>query len=52
MASTLCQKWLTIFAKKFKILYCSGPYEFVQIALACGSNTYQIGLMYGEALAV
>ena len=49
MASTLCQKWLTIFVKKFKILYCSDHTNLFKF-IACGPNTYQI--MYEETLAV
>ena len=49
MASTLCQKWLTIFCQKkpqnFKKL---GPYDFVQILPVWGPNTYQI--IYRETL--
>ena len=52
MASTLCQKWLTIFcqtAQNFVRLFVKfGLYNFVQISPACGPNTYQI--MYGETL--
>ena len=48
MASTLCQKLLTIFCQKAKKNVWFGPYDFVQISQACGSNTYQI--MYGETL--
>ena len=40
MASTLCQK------AQNSVLFRS--YDFVQISLACGPNTYQI--MYGETL--
>ena len=42
MASTLCQKWLTIFGKKLKILYTSRPYHFIRISSACRPDTYQI----------
>ena len=48
MASTLCQKWLTIFCQKAQNFVWFGPYDFVQISPACGPNTYQI--MYVEAL--
>ena len=48
MASTLCQKWLTIFCQKDQNFIKSGPYDFVQISHACDPNTYQI--MYGETL--
>ena len=34
MASTLCQKWLTIFCQKFE------PHDLLQISPACGPNTY------------
>ena len=48
MASTHCQKLLTIFCQKAQNFVWLGPYEFVQISPACGPNTYQI--MYGETL--
>ena len=48
MASTLCQKWLTIFCQKAQNFVYFGPYDFVQISPACGPNTYQI--MYGMTL--
>ena len=54
MASTLSQKWLTIFfiAKQSTILYISyHNYDiFYQISPACGTNAYQT--MYGETLNV
>ena len=38
MASTLCQKWLTIFCQK---ALCSSDLTiFVQISSTCGTNTY------------
>ena len=46
MASTLCQKLLTIFCQKAQNFVWFGKYDFVQILLAYGPNTYQI--MYGE----
>ena len=49
MASTLCQKLLTIFfCQKAQNFVWFGPYDFVHISLTCGSKTYQI--MYGETL--
>ena len=48
MASTLCQKSLTIFRRKAQNFVNFGPYDFVQISPACSPNTYQI--MYGETL--
>ena len=48
MASTLCQKLLTIFCQKAQNFAWFGPYDFLQISPACGPNTYQI--MYGENL--
>ena len=48
IASTLCQKFLTIFFVKKHVVVWFGPYDFVQISPACGPNTYQI--MYGETL--
>ena len=45
MASTLSQKWLTIFAKRLKTFI---PYDLVETSQAFGPNTYQI--MYGETL--
>ena len=48
MASTLCQKGLTIFYQKDQNFAQFGPYDFVQILPACGPNIYQI--MYGETL--
>ena len=42
MASTLCQKLLTIFCQKVQIFLWFGPYDFVQISAAWGPNTYQI----------
>ena len=50
MASTLCQKLLTIFFfwSKTRNFVWFGPYDFVQISTARGPNTYQI--MYGETL--
>ena len=48
MASTLYQKWLTTFIlQKAQTFVQFGPYDFVQISPACGSNTYQ---MYGGTL--
>ena len=41
MASTLCQKLLTIFCQKAQNFVWFGPYDFVPISPACGSNTYQ-----------
>ena len=52
MASTLYQKWLTIFCQKAQNFEYFLPYNFddcVQISPAYGSNTYQI--MDGETLA-
>ena len=46
MASTLSQKWLTIFCQKAQNLVYSVLCDFVQVSLECGSNTYQI--MYGR----
>ena len=48
MASTLYQKWLTIFCQRAQNLVLLGAYDFVQISPACGPNTHQI--MYGETL--
>ena len=48
MASTLCQKQLTIFCQKAPNFVQFGPYDFVQISPACGPNNYQI--MNGETL--
>ena len=48
MASTLCQKLLTIFCQKAPNFVWFGPCNFVQILPACGPNTYQI--VYGETL--
>ena len=48
MASTLCQKWLTIFCHKAQNFAYFGPYDFVQISPARGPNTYQT--IYGETL--
>ena len=48
MASTLCQKWLTIFCQKAQNFVYFGKYDFVQISPACSPNTYQI--MCGETL--
>ena len=45
MASTLCQKLLTIFCQKAQNFIWFGPYDFVQISSARGPNT-----MYGETL--
>ena len=42
MALTLCQKLLTIFFQKAQNFAWFGPYDFVQITPARGSNTYQI----------
>ena len=50
MASTLSQKWLTIFfffCQKAQNFVYFVPYHFVQILPARGSNTYQV--MYGES---
>ena len=44
MASTLCQKWLTILCQKAQ----NFVYNCVQISPAYGPNTYQI--IYGEPL--
>ena len=46
MASTLYQKWLTIFFQKAQHFVYFVPWDFVRISPARGSNTYQI--MYGE----
>ena len=49
MASTLCQKWLTIFCQKAQNFEWFGPYDFLQISPACGPNTvYNVQIMYGE----
>ena len=48
MASTLCQKLLTILCQKAQNFVWFRPYDFVQILPACDPNTYQI--MYGETL--
>ena len=48
MASTLCQKWLTIFCQKAQNFVWFRQYDFVQISSAYGPNNYQI--MYGEIL--
>ena len=48
MASTLCQKMLTIFCQKAQNFVWFGPYDYVKISPACGPNTYQI--MYEETL--
>ena len=48
MASTLYQKWLTIFCQKAQNVVYFGPYNFVQMSPARGQNFYQI--MYGETL--
>ena len=50
MALTLCQEMVNYFCQKVQSFVLFGPYEFVQISLACGPNTYQI--IYGETLAV
>ena len=42
MASTVCQKLLTIFSQKAQNFVWFGPYDFVQISPAYGPNTYQI----------
>ena len=42
MASTFCQKWLTIFGQKAQNFVYFGPYDFVQISPACGPNTYHL----------
>ena len=47
MASTP-QKWLTFFCPKAKNFEYFVQYDFVQIAPACGSKTYQI--MYGVTI--
>ena len=47
MASTLSQKYLTIFCQKAQNFVYFLPYD-VQISIACGRNTYQI--MRGETL--
>ena len=49
MASTLSQKWLTIFCQKAQNFVYFGPYDLVQISPACSPNTDQI--MYRETLA-
>ena len=49
MASTLCQKLLTIFDKKHKILYGSDHTTLFK-SPACGPTTYQI--MYGEIVSI
>ena len=46
MASTPCQKFLTISCQKAQNFVWFGSYDFVQITPACGPNTSQI--MYGE----
>ena len=48
MASTLYQKLLTFFCQKAQNFVCFGLYDFVQISLACGPNTYDV--MNGETL--
>ena len=48
MASTLCQKLLTIFCQKAQNFVRIGPYVLVKILPVCGPNTYQI--MHGETL--
>ena len=48
MASTHCQKLLTIFCQKAQNFQKFGPYDFVRISSACGPITYHI--MYGETL--
>ena len=48
MASTLCQKLLTIFCQKVQHFVWFRPYNVVQISPVCDPNTYQI--MYGETL--
>ena len=48
MASSLSQKWLTMFCQKAQNFVYFVPCDFVQIAPACGLNAYQI--MYGEIL--
>ena len=48
MASTLCQKWFTIFCQKNQNFKEFVLYDFVEISLACFPNTCQI--MYGETL--
>ena len=48
MVSTFCQKWLSIFLPKNQNFIQFRPYDFVQISLACGPNTYKI--TYGETL--
>ena len=48
MASTLSQKWLTIFCQKAQNFANFVPNDCVQISPACGQNTYQI--MCGETL--
>ena len=51
MASTLCQKMVNhfFFQKPENFVYFR-PYDFVKISPACGPNTYQILVMYGETL--
>ena len=41
MASTLRQKWLTIFCQKAQNFAYFRSHEFVTISLACVANTYQ-----------
>ena len=53
MASTLCQKWLLrtrffFFCQKAQKFVYFGPYDFVQISLVCGTNSFKG--MYGETL--
>ena len=38
MASTLCQKLLTIFCQKTQNFVWFRPYDFVQISLACAKT--------------
>ena len=40
-ASTLCQKWLTMFSQKAQYLVWFGPNDVVQISPAFGPNIYQ-----------
>ena len=46
MASTLSQKWLTIFYQEAQNFVYFVSCDFVQTSSACGSNTYQ--MMYEE----
>ena len=48
LASTISQKWLTIFAKKVQIFRIFPTVQFLQISPACRLNAYQI--MDGETL--